>query len=354
MKIVIDRKIPGLEEALREGRGSLSGDLTEVLAFEGDEINHRHVADADVLFVRTRTRCDATLLEGSNVRLVGTATIGTDHIDLEWCHANGIRVVNAPGCNAPAVMQYVACGLREAGFDPSTQTLGVVGKGNIGNLLIDLYRRAGCKVLVCDPPRQEAGLTDEQYISLEELLGNSDAVTFHVPYTKEGTHPTHHLLSGKLPRRPQIIVNASRGPVIDPKVIFKEWEGRRFIIDTWPFEEYPEEFTEEDILSMLHMAFIATPHIAGYSIEGKRRATQAMLAALTGKQCDYRQEVEAASRIPLRNVTESFSPWKLTEAFRRNPFGLERLRASHLRPEPHQQVEERPGEENIVTGIRPL
>lgn len=328
MKIVADCRIPGLKEGIE----SLYPDASLVW-LEGTEIGPDDVRDADALIVRTRTVCDASLLEGSNVRLVGTATIGTDHIDIPWCEARGIRVVNAPGCNAPAVMQYVAASLAAAGFDPSSQTLGVVGKGNIGSLVADLYRRAGCKVLVCDPPHHDAGFTDEEYISLEELLSNSDAVTFHVPYTLDGPYPTHHLLHRRLPRRPSVIINASRGSVIHPDIIEKEGENRKFIIDTWPFEEYPDEFTSEERAKLIESAFIATPHIAGYSIEGKRRATEAMLAALAGNECSYRKEVEEASRIPLQRVVESFRVQEISDNFKRNFLDFELLRASHLRPE---------------------
>ena len=330
MKIVADCRIPGL----KEGVESRFPDA-DLLLLEGKDIKKDHVADADALIVRTRTRCDAPLLEGSRVKLIGTATIGTDHIDIPWCEANGIRVTSAPGCNAPAVMQYVAAALHEAGFDPASQTLGVVGKGNIGSLVVDLYRRAGCNVLVCDPPRKDADLDDENYLSLEEVLEKSDAVTFHVPYTLEGPHPTHHLLSGRLPEKPGIIVNASRGSVIDRRIIEQEWENRKFIIDTWPFEEHPEEFDlEEEKWALIFMSFIATPHIAGYSIEGKRRATEAMLAALEGRECDYHPEVEASSRIPLQKVVESFPIMEVSEQFKRNGLDFELLRASHLRPEP--------------------
>ena len=330
MKIVADKLIPGL----KEGIVALHPDA-ELVLLEGREIGAADIRDADALIVRTRTRCDASLLEGSSVKLVGTATIGTDHIDIPWCEAHGIRVVNAPGCNAPAVMQYVASSLAAAGFDPATQTLGVVGKGNIGSLVVDLYRAAGCRVLVCDPPRKDAGFADEDYISLEELLNESDAVTFHVPYTKSGPYPTHNLLHGRLPRRPSIIVNSSRGPVIDRETIIKEWENRKFIIDTWPFEEYPEEFEmEEQKWELIFMSFIATPHIAGYSIEGKRRATEAMLAALGAGECDYLKEVREASRIPLQKVIDSFSPLSVSEKFKHNFLDFELLRASHLRPEP--------------------
>lgn len=322
MKVVADKRIPGFEEAIRTHRPDI-----RLIVREGADISRDDVKDADALIVRTRTRCDAALLEGSKVLLVGTATIGTDHIDTEWCAKNGIRVVNAPGCNAPAVMQYVASSLDKAGFDPRHHTLGVVGKGNIGSLVSDLYRREGTKVLVCDPPRQLAGYEDEQYRTLEYVLENSDAVTFHVPYTVDGPHPTRHLLKNPLPARPGIYVNASRGPVFAPSVIDS---SKKFIIDTWPFEEEPLDFTPEEIRRLIGEAFIATPHIAGYSIEGKRRATAAMLA-LFGIPCD----AETGKReYSLKDVIDSFNPLALSESLKNSPSSFERLRASHLRPEP--------------------
>lgn len=333
MKIVIDNRIPGLEEGIRTRHPEW-----EVRALEGSAITRDDVADADALIVRTRTACDASLLKGSRVSLVGTATIGTDHIDLEWCEENGVDVASAPGCNAPAVMQYVASTLHEAGFDPKTQTLGVIGKGHVGSLVTELYRKAGTRVLVCDPPRREAGFTDEDYLTLEEVLAGSDAVTFHVPYTKGGAHPTHHLLGGTIPERPAIIVNASRGSVADPGFIIREGGKRKLIIDTWPFEEYPEEYDNEGRRTLIEAAFIATPHIAGYSIEGKRRGREAMLRALErhfgNGEVERIETEEQKYEIPsLERVIASFDPLPLSKELKANPEHFERQRGSHLRPE---------------------
>ena len=327
MKIVFDRKIPGLEEAILKAAPEMV-----LVAKEGTQINAHDVRDADALIVRTRTKCNRALLSGSKVGLIGSATIGTDHIDIPWCKSNGIKVVNAPGCNAPAVMQYVAASLHKAGFDPASQILGVVGKGNIGSMVTDLYRSAGTKVLVCDPPRAEAGHTDEDYLPLEVLLEKCDAVTFHVPYTKDGAHPTHHLLSAAHTELPNIIVNASRGPVVDSSLLFLP---SRFIIDTWSFEEYPELYSEEERKKLIEAAFIATPHIAGYSIEGKRRATKAMLTALGLTDNSSGQEDQlSGSSYSLEQVIESFDPFPLSQTLKSSPSSFEALRASHLRPEP--------------------
>ena len=329
-RIVIDSRIPGLEARLKAFPG------VEVKAMEGKDITASDVREADCLFVRTRTRCDSSLLGGSGVRLVGTATIGTDHIDIPWCESHGIRVVSAPGCNAPAVMQYVASSLSLAGFDPRRHTLGVVGKGHIGSLVARLYRDAGAQVLVCDPPRRDAGHADENYLELGEVLRRSDAVTFHVPYTKEGPYPTHHLLYAGMKTFPDIIVNASRGGVVDSRVLLDATCRSRFIIDTWEFEDNPHDWASETRRALLGRAFIATPHIAGYSIEGKRRATEAMLAAFVGSAPEEKRDGMETLTFPyaLRQAAASFNPVPLSNTLKSDPSQFETLRASHLRHEP--------------------
>lgn len=342
MKIVADKRIPGLEE----GVGKLLACLKvkhDFVAKEGTEITAADVRDADVIFVRTRTRCNSSLLGGSSVRLVATATIGTDHIDLPWCEANGIGVVNAPGCNAPAVMQYVASALHGAGFDPSKSVLGVIGKGNIGSLVADLYRRAGTKVLVCDPPRKDSGFADEDYLDFEEVLAGSDAVTFHVPYGNAGKYPTHHLLTPEIlarHSRPRIIVNSSRGLVIHPDILTGAEvgpTGRKLVIDTWPFEDEPESWEETRRSEIIASAFISTPHIAGYSSEGKERATEAMLRALevfiSGSDV-LKPSAPTFGPFCLSDVISSFDVMSVSQALKSSPADFERLRASHLRPEP--------------------
>lgn len=334
MKIVTDKRIPGLEEGLRR-----LWPEALIVSKEGGEIGREDVIDADALIVRTRTRIDSALLQGSSVRLVATATIGTDHIDTHWCEANGIKVANAPGSNAPAVMQYAACSLAAAGFDPGVHTLGVVGKGNIGSLLCNLYRDAGAKVLVCDPPRKDAGFSDEDYLPLEELISKVDAISFHVPYTFTGNYPTHHLLRGELPGSLGIIVNSSRGSVVETSLID---DSRRFIIDTWPFEDRPSDYTPETRSRLIRSAFIATPHIAGYSAEGKRRATEAMLRALemefgTSDSTDHTPLGESPTisfRYDLEEVIKSFNPLDISERLKNNPENFEAFRAAYLRPEP--------------------
>ena len=185
MKIIIDDKIPFIKGRLEP--------FAEVTYAPPGEIDTKLVNDADILVVRTRTRCDRELLDGSAVKLVATATIGTDHIDTFWCDDNGIRWYNAPGCNAPAVAQYVYRALIEAGLPfPTAETpedqapvIGVVGKGNIGSIVVDWGRRLGFRVIVSDPPRAARGLTDEEYLPLDELMARADAVRFHTPLIKK-------------------------------------------------------------------------------------------------------------------------------------------------------------------------
>lgn len=334
MKILIDNQIPYLKTLL-----STQFADEELKELSTTELTRENVKDADALFVRTRTRCDSKLLEGSKVRFIGTATIGMDHIDMPWCEANGITVVNAPGSNAPAVMLYTAATLLQAGFNPSTDTLGVVGKGSIGSLVTQIFRNAGVKVLVCDPPRADMGLYDEDYLPLPQLLQSCDAVTFHVPYTKEGEYPTHHLLHGELPERTRIIVNASRGGVVDPDLILSEATRRRFIIDTWPFEDKAGDYDRQQVCQLLDSAYIATPHIAGYTNEGKLNASKMVkesffeyVAALNGERYE-KKPTEEYIIPPLDSLPINYNPLDLSKELKENPETFEEMRAKHLKNE---------------------
>lgn len=332
MKIVADRRIPQLEDRIKNYGGSI------VLSpLEGNEINRESVKDADALIVRTRTRCDSNLLGGSSVQLVGTATIGTDHIDLPWCNSHGITAVNAPGCNAPAVMQYVASSLLAAGFNPEIHTLGVIGKGHIGSLVVDLFRKAGTRVIVSDPPRKDLGLTDEDYLSYLEIMEQADAVTFHVPYTADGLHPTHHLASGSIPHNIKWLVNASRGGVVDPDLILNSAHRVKFIIDTWHFEDTSDAIDREERQRLVDVSFISTPHIAGYSFEGKERATRSMIEALN-REFNLSVSTEGLASYEysppsLQRVAASFDPLTLSQQLKASPDNFEKLRNSHLRHE---------------------
>ena len=333
MKIVIDQAIPDLEHRLRQ--------VADVRALPAGEISRNAVADADALVVRTRTRCDAGLLDGSSVKMVVTATAGTDHIDIDWCESHGIHVASAAGSNAPGVAQYVMAALDAAGYRPGLHLLGVVGKGHVGSIVTSWARLMGGQVYVCDPFRQDAGMEDDEYRSLEMMLRRCDAITFHVPLTCDGPYPTFHMLNeNNIPRiNPRaIIVNAARGGVIDEAALLKKMRRRdtsiTCITDTWEGE--PDISRE-----LLDASLIATPHIAGYSLEGKQRATRMVIEALeeffalnidkSGLAESYRRPHNVARE----RICASYDPLAETAVLRRNPADFERLRNTyHFRNEP--------------------
>ena len=264
MKVVIDSAIPFLNGVLEP--------YAEVLFRAGSDISKEDVATADALIVRTRTHCSQQLLEGSSIKFIATATIGFDHIDLDYCQRNGIEVVTAAGCNAAAVLQWVAAVLCEVAaiecWHPSQRTLGIVGVGNVGSLVERYARSWGFRVLRCDPPRQLRENGD--FISLEELAAQSDIITFHTPLDAT----THHLLNDKivelLPPHATII-NASRGEVASTESLLKS--NHRMALDVWEREPLIDN-------ALLEKAFISTPHIAGYSAQGKANASAMSVRAL--------------------------------------------------------------------------
>ena len=267
MKIVCDNKIPFLRGALEP--------YAEVVYLPGSETTAEVVKDADAIVTRTRTRCDASLLEGSNVRAIATATIGFDHIDTAWCEAHGIAWSNAPGCNSWSVKQYVSSVLavlaERHGLRLDTLTLGVVGVGNVGSKVAEVGRAYGMRVLLNDPPRARAE-GSEAFTDLDTLLIESDIVTVHVPLTRGGEDATWHLFDAdRLARmRPsQILVNSSRGPVVDNAALKDALRRRALkaaVLDVWEGE--PE--LDRELIDLLD---IATPHIAGYSADGKANGT---------------------------------------------------------------------------------
>ncbi len=259
--VVVDRAIPFLTDFLR-GRA-------EVVALPADAMDAATVKDADALVVRTRTRCDEALLAGSRVRLVMTATIGHDHIDRAWCAEQGIRVETAAGCNARGVLQWVAAVLadaaRSAGWHPSQRTLGVVGVGHVGSLVKAYAEAWGFRVLGCDPPREER----EQlgFLTLEAVAAEADILTFHTPLDAA----TRHLCDAALLQQMKpsaLILNSSRGEVVDGRAVLAS--GHPYCFDVWEGEPCLDG-------EVLRNARLATPHVAGYSAQGKANAS--MMAA---------------------------------------------------------------------------
>ena len=267
MKIVCDNKIPFLRGVFEP--------FAEVVYLPGAETTPEVVRDADAVVTRTRTQCDAALLAGSSVRVVATATIGYDHIDTAWCEAHGILWRNAPGCNSGSVEQYVGAALcvlaRRHGLRLGELTLGVVGVGHVGSKVARAAAALGMRVLLCDPPRARSEGADG-FVPLDDLISRSDIVTLHVPLAREGEDATWHLFDAArlASMRPgQFLVNAARGPVVDNaalKAALAAKALRGAVLDVWEGEPAPDR-------ELLALADIATPHIAGYSADGKANGT---------------------------------------------------------------------------------
>ena len=277
MKIVCDNKIPFLRGVFEP--------FAEVVYLPGGETTAAVVRDADAVVTRTRTRCDAALLAGSAVRVVATATIGYDHIDTAWCEAHGILWRNAPGCNSRSVQQYVGAALcalaRRHGLQLEGMTLGVVGVGNVGAKVAQTGAALGMRVLLCDPPRARREGPDG-FVSLDEIISRSDIVTLHVPLSREGEDATWHLFDAArlaAMRPDQLLINSSRGPVVDNaalKAALAAKALRGAVLDVWEEEPAPDS-------GLLDLVDIATPHIAGYSADGKAAGTAAAVQTVAAR-----------------------------------------------------------------------
>ena len=274
MKIVADRDIPEVANAFA-GLGDV-----ELLA--GREIGPGQLRDCRCLAVRSITRVDAALLDGSEVEFVATATIGTDHVDLDYLAGAGIGFANAAGCNAEAASEYVIAGLFELaarrGFDPLERRAGIVGCGNVGSRVRAKLAALGIDTLVCDPPRAAAGVDDGAHVGLATLLGECNLVSLHVPLTRDGAWPTFHLLDAtRLAALSDgcVLINAARGAVVENNALAALLRRRDDLIvflDTWE----GEPLVARELLARVDLA---TPHVAGYSVEGRLRGTQMALDA---------------------------------------------------------------------------
>jgi erythronate-4-phosphate dehydrogenase len=266
MLIVADENIP-LLDAFFAG----FGDIRRV---PGRSIDRATVEHADVLLVRSVTNVNRALLEGSKVRFVGTCTIGTDHLDLDYFNEAGICWSSAPGCNARGVVDYVLGTLMTLaeieGADLTQRTYGVVGAGEVGGRLIKVLKGLGWNVKVCDPPRQAA--EGGEYVSLEQIIEQCDVISLHTPLTRSDDSATWHLFDQQ--RLQQLkqgawLINAARGPVVDNvalREVLLEREDLQAVLDVW--EKEPEVDP-----ALAELCVLATPHIAGYSLDGKQRGT---------------------------------------------------------------------------------
>lgn len=261
-KILIDNAIPYLE-----------GVFEPYFCVErkaGNEIQPEELQGVEALVVRTRTRCDAALLNGTSVRLIATATIGVDHIDQNYCTRNKIEVVSAAGCNARAVAQWVGAALRETDFLQPGMTLGIVGVGHVGREVVEMAEQRGLKVLRNDPPRA-AREGSVGFVEIDELLAQSDAVTIHVPLDDSTRGMVDSQFLTKM-KPNTLLLNSSRGEVVDPKAL-KNQTRVRFALDVWPSEPNIDA-------QLLALSAIGTPHVAGYSARGKARASAMVVQAI--------------------------------------------------------------------------
>jgi erythronate-4-phosphate dehydrogenase len=276
MRIVVDQKIPFVEEAF--------GPFGDIAKYDSRAIDGAAVRDADVLLVRSETKVNEKLVAGSKLKFVGTATIGTDHVDTHFLSRNNIAFASAPGCNSNAVVQYVFSALftlaNRGGFKLKGKTLGVVGVGNIGSKIVRVGEKLGMRVLQNDPPLFR--MTGEsRFLPLDDLMP-ADFITIHVPFTRAGSDPTFHLFDEariSVMKKGSALINTSRGGVVDNEAMkeaLKNGTTGNGILDVW--ENEPTIDTE-----LLSICSIGTQHIAGYSINGKVNATRMIYKAF----CDF-------------------------------------------------------------------
>ena len=270
IRIVADKNIPFLEGVFEP--------YAEVKYIDGKLITHEDILDADALIIRTRTRCNEAMLAGTAVKIIATATIGTDHIDLDWCAAHGIEVHSASGCNAGGVMQYVFSALygmaaRKA-IKIEGKCFGIIGVGNVGKKVERLARHLGFKVLLCDPPREAAeGNEDGKFCSLDQLLEQADIITLHTPLSESTRNMADEAFFARV-KDNAIFINTARGELVDEAALKRTIPRLGAVaIDTWN--------NEPDIdLELMEMVDIATPHIAGYSLQGKQNGTTFSVQAI--------------------------------------------------------------------------
>ncbi len=290
MKIVADENIPCVEQAFST--------LGEVTLVAGRELQAGQVRDADILLVRSVTRVDAALLDGSRVRFVGSATIGFDHVDRDYLQSHGIGFSTAPGSNAVSAAEYVVSALLALSgrqqFDLAGKRVGIIGCGNVGSRVRQKLTALGVECLANDPPLQEQG-GGQDFVGLEEVL-EADIITLHVPLTRTGRHPTFHLVDADLMARFRphaILVNTARGAAIDNRALERLLEGRpdlSVVLDVWEGEPAID-------MALLEKVVLGTPHIAGYSLDGKMRGTGMIYQAV----CEHfglAQQWQAADHLP--------------------------------------------------------
>ena len=313
MQVIIDKGIPFLE-------GVFPPEI-EVLHLSPEEITSQSVRNADALIVRTRTHINRNLLHGSRVRFVATATIGFDHIDQDYCREAGIHWVSCPSCNAQAVCDYVEEAISSMKSGKTDLTVGIIGYGHVGKLVAKMAQRRGYRVLLSDPP---LGIG----VSLEELAPQCDVLTFHTPLTHDGNHPTFHLCNAhilSLCKPDALIINAARGGVIDEQALITQLSALNCqlstAIDCWENEPHLNH-------QLLQLANLASFHIAGYSIEGKMRASEMCLEAF----CKFFSlPILSINKkvVPLQGDSDSGWLQRISDQLKASPEQFEQLRKQY-------------------------
>ncbi len=285
MQILADENIPFVNETFAK--------LGKVRTISGRNLNSADLAEAEVLLVRSVSQVNEKLLSGSAVRFVGTATIGLDHIDLNYLEEQGIGFAYAPGCNAIAVSEYLISALliiaERQGFKLADKTVGIIGCGNVGSRVFHKMEALGVNCLLYDPPLAEKKTTKFNFVDLNTVL-SADIITLHIPLEKTGTYPTANLVNAdflaKL-RKDVILINTSRGGIIDEAALIETLNANpkmSIILDVWENEPNINPL-------LLQRAAFGTPHIAGYSFDGKVRGTEMLYTAA----CKYFQHNEPAN-----------------------------------------------------------
>ena len=334
MKIVIDSGIPFIKGVFEQ--------YADVCYIPGREITNGDLLDADALVVRTRTKCDEALLEGTAVKIIATATIGTDHIDFDFCKKAGIHVQNASGSNAGGVMNYVFSALygsaSRRAIRLDNMVIGIIGVGNVGRRVEEMATYLGFNVLKCDPPRAEAE-GSYGFVTMDELLRESNIVTMHVPLNDSTRRMCDYDFFAKM-QPGAFFINAARGEIVDDDaLIYSIPKLGPVIIDTWNNEPHVN-------LHLVEKVDIATPHIAGYSYQGKQNATAAVVRAVAryfsiSGLFDYFPETDPDSG-PIKLDLKRMSQGQVTSAFqynypiftddflfRLNPSNFEKLRLEY-------------------------
>ncbi len=339
MKIVADSKIPFLKGMLEP--------YAEIAYQPGITLKKEDLADADALIIRSRTCCNSELLDGTNIRFIGTASIGFDHIDTDYCEARNIHWANAPGCNANAVAQYVVSSIlqfaRKYNFNPAEKTIGIIGVGQVGQKVERYCRLLGMHVLLNAPPRAR-NEGEKNFVSLDRILSDCDIITLHPVLEKEGPDKTWHMADSHFfdrLQKPTFLINTARGAIVDTQALKQNLQSGKIIdaaLDCWE--------NEPDIdLEILNRILIGTPHISGYSSDGKAKATRMVVEQLNQFFQLNMPKIETELSTPeepmlkiYKNTPKkietallyAYDPIKDSETLKRNPEQFDEIRASYV------------------------